>query len=145
MTRLTGASALGALLVWATWPLATLVTSGASRDPEVITKATEVVSPNALRPDLFDVVLWTLPEDDSPAGADQNALPIAPPLTLRLVGITIEEGVRYAALYDPTVDRLSIVKDGDELQGHVVSRVAQASVMLTQGRRIHTLELREDR
>ena len=89
--------------------------------------------------------LWTLPAEESLQAADQSVQPSAAPLSLRLVGITVEEGVRWAALYDPTLDRLHIVKNGDELQGHVVSRVAQASVMLTRDRRIHTLQLREDR
>ncbi len=145
MTRLTGASALGALLVWATWPLETLATSGATRDQDSSARGTDAVGPAALQRELFDVELWTLAAEEPLPASDQDAQPSAPPLSLRLVGITIEEGVRWAALYDPTVDRLHLVKSGDELQGHVVSRVAQASVMLTRGRRIHTLELREDR
>jgi len=98
-----------------------------------------------IRRELFDVELWTLPEEASLPSADQNAQPLAPPLTLRLVSITLQEGERWAALYDPIVDRLHLVKRGDELQGHVVSQVAMGSVMLTRGRRNHTLQLREDR
>lgn len=145
MSRLTGASALGALLVWATWPLETLVSPGAIREQEASTQVAEAVSPRGLRRELFDVELWTLPDAESLPATGQNAQPLASPLTLRLVSITVEEGVRWAALYDPTRDRLHIVKSGDELQGHVVSQVAQASVMLTRDRRIHTLQLREDR
>ena len=145
MSRLTGASALGAILVWATWPLETLVTSGATRDQETSTSVALAVSPPKLRRELFDVELWTLPAEESLPSADPSAQTLAPPLTLRLVSITVEDGVRWAALYDPTRDRLHIVKSGDELQGHLVSRVAQASVMLTRSRRIHTLQLREER
>jgi len=63
----------------------------------------------------------------------------------KLVGITSDEGVLRAALYDPQTDRLLIVGHGDRLGSSEVTLIEAKVVELTAGSRSRRLSLERRR
>ena len=138
-----GLTALAACALWAVQPLPTLDL------PEPAPAATNVADraggekPDGFAVDAFAVQLWS---SARPAEAVARPAPVRQPqLRLELIGITEENGERRAALYDTGRDRLLLLAHGERVQGHTVTRIADASVVLTNGSSKSELTLRRGR
>ena len=122
VTGLTGGACLIICFIWAMRPLQykpTLTlpaTESSSSIPDEQLNSVELAEP-ALDPNIFAVTLWhapPTPETESTMAVEEP--PKREPLKFQLVAIIHENGVRHAALYDQTDDRIVIVADGGSIR-----------------------------
>ena len=145
--RTVAAVALGGLLVaaaliWAVQPPA--VVGNTTTTDHVALPSNAPATPRApLDISGFAAVLWHVPAEAAPPSKPKVAAATSRPLRLQLIGITTEEGVRHAALYDLDADRLLIVAAGDRIGDHEVATVDDDAVELTDGQRTTRLALLE--
>lgn len=145
--RIAATSIVGAvgMLVSASWalrfvapPVATLPTLA----PVVSDESADPVAATVDRA-AYEVALWNPPPPPPPP-----PVPPAPEriesLRLELVGIVVTEGQTIAAIYDPTDDRIHLVRDGESIGTRSIVRVTSTFAEIQDGRRTHRLALREE-
>lgn len=78
-----------------------------------------------------------------PVAPTPRVAPVETPIAqrLQLLGIVREGGALVAALYDPSDDRVHLVRDGEQIANVEVRRVESRSVLLAKGSRTRTLTL----
>jgi hypothetical protein len=84
--------------------------------------------------------LWNVPPKPP---ADPVAISEPPkPLKLQLIGIVSEGGMKKAALYDPDMDKLLIVSNGERVREFSITSITDVAVELTDGQSSRRLMLR---
>ncbi len=132
-------AAPGTMAAWAFWPL-----YPAAFEPSAPPASAPAAAPDTLATlnvAAFSAPIWVA-EPPPPPPPAAPAPP--PPLRLQLIAITREGDALRAVLYDPDLDRLHIVGDGERLGERTVDRVLAASVALRDSHGVRTLALRED-
>jgi type II secretory pathway component PulC len=81
----------------------------------------------------FDVVLWSPTPPTSTTGTVSAAKPATLDLQIDLIGITDEDGRRFAALYHRGSDKLFLVHDGEEVLGAKVTSLTLDQIVLKRG------------
>ncbi|MCH8825287.1 MAG: hypothetical protein IH984_17460 [Planctomycetes bacterium] len=94
----------------------------------------------------FTANLWNPPpvKKTSTALAKKEP-PRAKPLKLQLIGIISDGNTLKAALYDPDSDQLLIVANGQSILGHTIRDITKDTVLLSDGRFTHYLQLEADK
>lgn len=138
---------LSVLLVaaWALLPTPAVSGTDLVRPPSPSTpRASPETGATALNLEAFNARLWVEPPPPTPPPAPKVTTPAPVPSapTQRLLCIVLEPGNgRSAVLYDPSLDDLVTVREGDELGGFTVTRIDPTAVSLRSGPTSHTLEL----
>jgi hypothetical protein len=138
---------LSVLLVaaWAFVPTPAVSENGLVRPPSPSTPgALPDTKSTALNLEAFNARIWVEPPPPTPPPSPKVTAPAPAPSapTQRLLCIVLEpENGRSAVLYDPALDDLVTVREGDELGGFTVTRIDPTAVSLRSGTATLTLEL----
>ena len=115
--------------------------------PSTSADQSPVASPAAMA-DAFVLKTWSPARDAEPVAARPTTppRPVAPRIVasrLELLGIVQEGSTWKAAIYDPELDRVFVVGDGEQVGSRRVRRVTDSLVELTAGAGIERLEIRK--
>lgn len=148
LTWTLGLAALAACAGWALWPLPVRKSAeeGSVRETTSTTSGSVIDMDPFQRRVFGSVVLWN-PLEREKSQARQSLARDADekPLRLQLIGITQEDGVFLAALYDQDANRLLILKHGDQVRGERVSDITRTYVKLSDGAGERELRLKADK
>ncbi len=121
---LIGLGVVAACAVWCCWPLSS---------PEITAPTTSLapaLTPNVTAFDSrpFDSMIWSLAALPPPPPAPP---PPPPTVKVQLIAITQSAGKYQATLYDPDIDKLVTVREGDIVGDRTVSKITKATVTLS--------------
>ncbi len=147
ITQIVGVLAAAACAVWAFTSLSSTtveLAQFAEPDSDTVSPTTPITEIGALDAGAFTAAIWYSPEIEAADLVEANdSASSQRAARLQLVGIIHENGANMAALYDPDLDRLFIVSNGDRIHRHQVIDIGAKSIQLSDGRATVRLNLRE--